>query len=50
ENQYIRHYLARGGTGSDNSIFGPYARDLTQRGLSFTIWVMYVAHPEETPG
>ncbi|KAH9321532.1 hypothetical protein KI387_016171, partial [Taxus chinensis] len=29
-------------------VFGPYARDLTQRGLSFTYGVMYAAHPEET--
>ncbi|KAH9298358.1 hypothetical protein KI387_030040, partial [Taxus chinensis] len=29
------------------AVFGPYARDLTQRGLSFMYGIMYAAHPEE---
>ncbi|KAH9327840.1 hypothetical protein KI387_043774 [Taxus chinensis] len=34
--------------GAITAVFGPYTRDLTQRGLSFTYGVMYAAHPEET--
>ncbi|KAH9313562.1 hypothetical protein KI387_022189, partial [Taxus chinensis] len=34
--------------GAITAVFGPYARDLTQRGLSFTYGIMYAAHLEET--
>ncbi|KAH9312218.1 hypothetical protein KI387_027253, partial [Taxus chinensis] len=30
------------------AVFGSAARDLTQRGLTFTYGTMYATHPEET--
>ncbi|KAH9306997.1 hypothetical protein KI387_011401, partial [Taxus chinensis] len=36
------------GRAAITAVFGPYARDLTQRGLTFTYGIMYAAHPEET--